>query len=451
MNATMKALAGSVVLAFGSSFLADGAMAQNAPADFSSLVEARIDGVVTVTGDGGAQGERGSEEGVQGGLAGSSGFFVSRDGLAVAAASALGGASDVSVTLPDGSTVAGEVVGTDEKSGVAVVDVAADGPLPVLPWAAADELALGDWLVALGRPQPGTPTAAVGVVGALPGGMISSALPVTPANIGGPVLNGQGGVVGLATLVAGPNGAPRPAILSATRVQDTVETLLQEVAKRQQPPQLGVAIQPLDRGLARAFGVESGAGVVVAAVEEGSAAAKAGVRPGDVVTGFAGQKVKGPGHLRSLVRNATPGQEVPLTVHRDRKEQTVTVALPEAGTAPAAEKKPEQSAQAAQAAQAPTDRVQLGMRLLPLNQKVASELGVERVDQGVLVMAVRKGAPAAEAGIRPGDIITAVGQKPVASPGAIVSALKSAREAGMDVAPLRVYREGAYQYVSVPV
>ena len=445
MRRSIDRLGTIVGLAIGAFALAHGAVAQPVPTDFSDLIESRLDGAVTVTASppGGTGGESGQGAPAPSGT----GFFINRDGVAIAPAGIVGDAESVAVTLADGTTLDGTVAATDEETGIAIVETRGGRRLPVLPWETSEDLSLGDWLVVLGRPQPETPTAAVGIVGALPQGAISSDMPIGPANLGGPVLNDRGRVVGVAALMPGPSDAPRGVILTAERVRQAVRALAEQTAAGDAPTRLGVAIQEVDSGLANAFGVEPGTGALVAAVEQGSAAAAAGIQPGDVITGFAGQEVKGPQHLQRLVREASPGDELSLTVNREGRQKSLSVALPEAAAAPAQEAKKSARDDAGES----TPPVRLGMRLLAINPAVAEELGVEQVDSGVLVMAVEKEAPADAAGLRPGDIIVGVGKKPVGTPGEIVSALRAAGEAGNETVALRVYRDGSYQFISVPV
>lgn len=202
---------------------------------------------------------------------------------------------------------------------------------------------------------------------------------------------------------------------------------------------LGVALQPLTPGLAAAFGVSDGRGALVADVVPESPAARAGLRPGDVVRAFEGQPVAGPDDLARLVGRASPGQEVTVTVWRDRQELALRATL---GRAPGARPRGPVGVEPRPG----TPR--LGLEIRPVTPELARELDL-RVTEGVVVTRVEPGSPAERAGLARGDVILEVDRTPVRTAADVV---RLTREARADrPLTLRVQRGDRALYVAVRV
>ncbi len=410
---------------------------QGVPPDFSALAEARLGAVATIAPAKASEGRN---------RPGGSGFAMDAGGLFITHAAVLQGASTVQVVLADGTTLEGTVAATDQESGIALMETHSPDRLPVLPWASAPELPLGSWLVAFGRPQPDMPTIAVGIVSAPVGELIRSDLGIGPANLGGPVLNATGRVVGLGIVTEGAGGAPVGAILPADRVREAVNALSAQARESREPARLGVVVQPLDDKLAEALGTKEDAGVVIAAVKSGSPAEADGLQPGDVITRFGDKTVTTPAQLRELVRQAGTKAPVEVTVERNGETRNLSVRLAKAAAIMAGEK-PKVRADAAET----ESRFRLGVRVTDLTEQIAQQLGLSDVSKGAVVVAVHKGSPAAEAGVRPGDVILSIGDRTVETAEDLVEALKDMKQEGKTSAALRVYRDGSYQFVPVTV
>jgi S1-C subfamily serine protease len=174
-----------------------------------------------------------------------------------------------------------------------------------------------------------------------------------------------------------------------------------------------VTIQPVTSDLARSLGLSEVRGALVNTVQTGSPAEKAGVRRGDVITAVNGAAVKDTNDLRNDVAQMPPGSTVKLTVVRDGKEQALNVTLSERK---AVNEEREEGAAARQSGE-------FGMSVEPLTRDRAQELGLSTTS-GVIVADVQSGGRAADAGLRPGDVILEVDRKPVNSPDALRAALK---------------------------
>jgi serine protease Do len=223
---------------------------------------------------------------------------------------------------------------------------------------------------------------------------------INPGNSGGPLFNLAGEVVGIATAIVGGGAGIGFAIPSAL-----VSALLPQLERGEdiQRGFLGVSVQDLTPALAEALDVPAPGGAIVGGVEPGSPAARAGLRPDDVVVAIDGDEIESARALTRRVGFAEPGDTVVLTVHRDGKPRQVKVAL---GRRPA----PEVAARQEPPLRDP-ERLGLGVSNVP--PQVAAELGVP--PRGALVTAVTPGSPAEEAGLAPGMVVVEAAGEPVAN------------------------------------
>jgi len=198
---------------------------------------------------------------------------------------------------------------------------------------------------------------------------------------------------------------------------------------------LGVAIQPVNPELAKSFHLAGPEGALVSSVVDGSPAGKAGLKSGDVIVEYDGRKIAGADQLPSAVAETPVGRAVPLAVVRDGKRVTLTVTVGRLAESEPAAETPDGQA-----------KPSLGLAIEPLTPELASQLGVDGT-RGVVVRAVEGDSPAANAGLRSGDVIVEVNRQPVGSVGDVRSAL--AKHSGKDPLLFLVHRNGATLYVAV--
>jgi serine protease Do len=282
----------------------------------------------------------------------------------------------------------------------------------------------GDWVLAIGSPFGFENSVSAGIVSAkgrsLPGDayvpFIQTDVAVNPGNSGGPLFNLAGEVIGINSQIYSRSGGYQGLSFAipinfALRVKDQIVA-----TGRVSHARLGVAVQELNQALAESFGLKRAEGALVALVQPGSAADRAGVQPGDVVVKFDGKPIGAAGELSALVGQAAPGDKVKLEIMRRGETRELSATLG-AAKSEAAEK----TAAEGQG----RGRVGLGVRpLTPAERKQANVQG------GLLVEEV--GGPAARAGMQPGDIVLMAGGKPVAS----VDDLRAATAASGHVALL---------------
>ena len=335
-----------------------------------------------------------------------SGFIVSADGLILTNAHVVRDAKEVTVKLSDRREFSAKVLGTDPVTDVAVLRIDARG-LPTVRLGDPKQLEVGDPVLAIGAPYGLEQSATQGIVSAkgrsLPGDsvvpFIQTDAAVNPGNSGGPLFDGSGAVVGINAQIYSQSGGFQ-GLSFAIPIDVALKVKDQIVATgKASHARLGVMVQDLNQALAHSFGLERPDGALIANVAPGSAAAAAGLKPGDVVTAVNGEPVTRSGMLSSLIGLSAPGESVKLKVWRERASRDVQIKL---GSADAS------SAQATDTdgALLPGGSLGLSLRALTRDERRASG-----ITQGMVVQEVA--GAAARAGIEPGDVLLAINGKPV--------------------------------------
>ena len=345
-----------------------------------------------------------------------SGFIVGSDGVVLTNAHVVEGADEVRVRLADRREFSGKVVGVDKPTDIAVVKIDAKD-LPSVKIGDPDAIRVGEWVVAIGSPFGLEATVTAGIVSAtsrsLPQGtyvpFIQTDAAVNPGNSGGPLFNLKGEVIGINSQIYSRTGGYMGiAFAIPIDVAATVKDQLLANGKVERG-RIGVAIQEVSAGLAESFGLDRPRGALVASVEPGGPADKAGVEPGDVIVGLNGKAVERSSELPPLVAAVKPGTKAKLEVWRDGKKRSLEVSV--------GELEPDQVASGPRGGDAGEGR--LGLAVRPLTEQEKQQLDGA---QGLLVEGVS--GPAARAGIRPGDVVTSVNGQPVKSPGELREAVE---------------------------
>jgi serine protease Do len=373
-----------------------------------------------------------------------SGFIIDASGLVVTNHHVVDGATEIEVQLADERKFDAELVGSDERTDLALLRLKGAKGLPTVAFGDSDALRVGDHVVAIGNPfgldhtvTAGIVSAKERVIGAGPyDAFIQTDASINPGNSGGPLFDLEGEVVGINTAIV-PQGQGIGFAIPSSLAKDLIGSLQSD--GKVVRGWLGLVFQPLDEALAKAFGVDKDKGALVADVTAGSPAEKAGIATGDVIVEVDGKKLDDARQLPALVAKLKPGAKAPITVIRQGKKKTITVEIGEmpgeiAGEAPPKSAKPDAGASAA-----------IGFSVRPLDEGLRGRLGAQGVE-GVVVADVDPRAPAGEA-LRAGDVVSEVNRTPVrdvAQFGAAVQGL----EKGDDLL-LRVFRKGAWSYIVV--
>jgi len=335
-----------------------------------------------------------------------SGFIVSPNGIILTNAHVVDNASSVTVKLTDRREYKAKVIGMDKPSDVAVLKINASN-LPTVKLDRAHNVKVGQWVIAIGSPFGFENSVTAGIVSAksrtLPDDtyvpFIQTDVAVNPGNSGGPLFNTEGQVIGINSQIYSRSGGYQG--LSFAIPIDVALNVEQQLLQHGSVTRgrLGVAIQDVNQGLADSFGLKQPTGALIASVDKHGAAAKAGLKAGDVILSYNGTNIASSSRLPLLVADTAPGTTVKLDVLRNGKSRQIEVTV---GSAKATK--------VASAEVAGRDHGRLGVVVRRLNPDEQKQAGVG----GVVVEDVS--GPAANAGIQPGDIILSLDGKPVTSP-----------------------------------
>ncbi|HEY7886994.1 MAG TPA: DegQ family serine endoprotease [Steroidobacteraceae bacterium] len=353
-----------------------------------------------------------------------SGFIVSPDGYVLTNDHVVEGASQVTVRLVDQREFRAKVVGTDERTDIAVLKIAAAG-LPVVRFGDPAKLRPGQWVLAIGSPFGFENSATAGIVSAIGRSLpsenyvpfIQTDVAVNPGNSGGPLFNLQGEVVGInSQIFSRTGGFMGVSFAIPIDVAENVERQIIRVGHVVRG-KIGVTIQEVTADLADSFGLRGPHGALVSSVESKSPAAAAGMQPGDVVLSVQGHTIDHFGELSSRISDMRPGSQATLTLWRDRRERTVQVRIAELREPLTA-----QGGNAARPAPVRAKPNQLGLTIRPL----APQEKAEARTHGSLVVEAVSGAGEV-AGVEPGDVILGVDGRRISTVEELETAAKASR------------------------
>lgn len=349
-----------------------------------------------------------------------SGVIVSADGYLLTNYHVVRGADELEVRLSDSRTFKAKVVGTDDKTDLAVLKIDAKN-LPAARFGNSDALEVGDWVIAVGNPFGFDHTVTAGIVSAKGRSavgivdyedFIQTDAAINPGNSGGPLVNLDGEVVGINTAIVSRVGAFNGIGLSipSKMARQIMESIRND--GRVIRGWMGVGIQDLNGDLAASFGYPKTEGVLVSQVSPGGPAAKAGMKEGDIIVAFDGETMKDAAQLRNTVAATTPGESVSVRVFRSGRERTLTVTVTE------------REAEATEVTES-EGTSGLGIVVETLTPAAAKQLGYAQSTTGVLIRQVEPGSVAARAGLGANEVIVAVGEKTVQNVGEFQSALRN--------------------------
>jgi serine protease Do len=374
-----------------------------------------------------------------------SGFIISEDGYILTNNHVVGDVDKITVELKDERTFSAKLIGTDPESEVALIKIEGDN-FPVLPMGDSSKLEIGDWVIAIGNPFGLSETVTVGVISAVGRNnmhiaayedFIQTDAAINPGNSGGPLINLDGQVIGINTAIVSESGGYMGiGFAIPINMARSIQEQLRKSGKVSRG-YMGLFAQDVDADMAEGLGLKEATGVVVATVEKGSPAERAGVKVHDVILAINGKKIKSYDAFRNEVALLAPGSKARLDLSRDGKPVELTVKLGERRTAAVQKEQP-----AAEPEQV------LGLEVEELTQELATRFHY-KMGEGVIVSAVTPGSPAAERGIRPGDLILSVNRQEVASVDDFTAAVKQSSKRGKVL--LLVKRGEISQFVTVPL
>ena len=368
-----------------------------------------------------------------------SGVIIDTSGIVLTNEHVVDGADEVVVELSDGRQLRAIKIDSDEQSDLAIVRIKADGSLPAAALGDSDKVEIGDWVLAIGTPFGLDLSVSAGIISGkartLPSGhraeFLQTDAAINPGNSGGPLVNLDGEVIGINTAIASETGGYQGVGFAIP--SNLVKWVTNQLIKRGtvQRAYLGVLLEEIDAALGEQFGVAPGRGVLVVEVVPDTPAARAGVRVGDIILGYAGREVHSVRPLQEVIEQSPPGTAQRLALLRDGKplalQVAATTALPvAAATALPSATKVRASAGSRRNKDLPIATFtsqELGLAGCDLSKELAERLGFEGLS-GVVVTAVDDGGVAADAGVRERALIVRIGKQPIRNCDDLVAAIK---------------------------
>lgn len=359
-----------------------------------------------------------------------SGFIISSDGYIITNHHVVADADDVVVKLSNRRELKAKVIGSDERSDIAVIKVDAKN-LPVAKIGTSKDLKVGQWVMAIGEPFGLDYTVTHGIISALGRSLpddtyvpfIQTDVAINPGNSGGPLLNTSGEVVGVNAQIYSNSGGSMG--LSFSIPIDIAMDVAQQLKTNGHVERgyLGVGVQEVSGDLAKSFDMKRPMGALVTSTEKDSAASEAGIQPGDIIIEFAGRTIQKSADLPPIVGNSSVGEPIKIKILRNGGYKTLTVKLKSLSDMNVA------------TSGADVENTTLGVMMKEIDPKVLEKLNLPF---GVGVSKVKRGSAADQAGIMPGDILVTINFKPIKSVAAL-NEVVAASPKGRSL-PVRVVR-----------
>jgi serine protease Do len=386
-----------------------------------------------------------------------SGFIVDAAGYVVTNNHVIDGADEITVILDDGAEMKATLVGTDEKTDLALLKVSSKTALPTAKMGDSDKARVGEWVMAIGDPFGLGGTVTTGIISArnrdINAGayddFIQTDAPINRGNSGGPLFNMYGEVIGVNSAIYSPTGGS-VGIGFAIPINAAKNVIAQlragGIVRR---GWLGVRIQEVTDELAESLGLDRGRGALISGMDQNGPAQKAGLQNGDVVLTFDGKPVPDNRALPRMVADAQIGKAVNVEILRrgQRRSVSVTVQRLVEDDQKLASASPDSSKQK-QAPRGPTV-TNLGMTVAPITGESRRRYRLDDKVQGVVVTDVDADSPAGQKNIRSGDVITEVAQEKVTSPEDFTAKLEAERRAGHRIVLIQVSRGGELTFIPV--
>ena len=383
-----------------------------------------------------------------------SGFIIDPSGLIVTNNHVIANAEQISVTLSDNTTLEAHVVGRDPVSDLALLKVDAKTPLPAARWGDSAKTRVGDWVLAIGNPFGLGGTVTSGIISATARDIhagpyddfLQTDASINRGNSGGPMFNLNGDVIGINTAIFSPSGGSIGigfAIPSAS-ARPIIDQL--KATGKVERGWIGAHIQPVTDDMAEAIGLDKSRGAMIASIDPASPAAAAKLQPGDVILSYDGKPVDRSRQLPRLVADSPPDKAVKLSIWRDGKAHEVDLkvaALDPNRPPPPPPAEPEKP-------KPPPTVDALGLKLARLSGDLRKQFSLPETAKGVVIIDVPANSAAASQGLRPGDLLVAVGAGAVTAPDEVQQKAAAAKKIARKNLLVRVERDGTTRFVALP-
>lgn len=374
-----------------------------------------------------------------------SGFIIdAKEGYVVTNNHVIKDADEIKVILHDDTSLDATLVGTDEKTDIALLKVTPpkDKALTAATWGDSDTAKVGSWILAIGNPFGLGGTVTAGIVSArqrdISAGpyddFIQTDASINRGNSGGPMFNMQGQVIGINTAIFSPTGGSVGIgfAVPSNLTKSVVEQLTKYGKTRR--GWLGVRIQEVTKDIADSLGLPSSSGALISGVTKDGPAAKAGIETGDVILTVNGQKIDHMRKLPRLVAESEVGKDVILGIMRKKHPMDVKVTLGQLETAEETgllgDTKKAKGEEGKSVTPTATDIKPLGLSLAPVNDQLRTLFKLDKDAKGIVITDVTKDSDAAQRGLAPGDFILEIDQDSVESVADVKTKVDAAQKSG---------------------
>ena len=376
-----------------------------------------------------------------------SGMIIDNQGHILTNYHVVSDVDEIKVQLADKRSFEAEIVSTDPQTDVAVIRMKGSVPddLPAVEFGDSDAVQVGDLVMAIGAPFGYAQTVTTGIISAKGRSgvginayedFLQTDAAINPGNSGGPLVNMQGRIIGINSAIATSIGQFQGVgfAIPINMVKGILPTLVK--GEKVTRGMLGVFIQDVTPELAKQFGLREAKGALVGQVNADSAAAKAGVKAGDVIVRYDGKEVENTMRLRNMVAATAPDTEVKLGIVRSGKEETLTVRVGKLTPETIASMMPSEEGSGVLG--------KLGLSVQTLTPDMAKQFDLRNAE-GAIITDVQEGSPASVAGLQPGDLVVEADRRKVASADDLQEALNKAKD--KETVLLLIKRRGASLFV----
>src|SRR6201998_907145 len=382
-----------------------------------------------------------------------SGFIIDPSGLIGTNNHVIDNAEQITVTLSDDTTLQAQVIGRDAVTDLALLKVEPKAPLPAAIWGDSAKTRVGDWVLAIGNPFGLGGTVTSGIISATARDIhsgpyddfLQTDASINRGNSGGPMFDLAGEVIGINTAIFSPSGGSIGigfAIPSAF-ARPIIDQL--KATGKVERGWIGAHIQPVTEDIAEAVGLDKSRGAMIGAIDPASPAARAKLHPGDVILAFDGKPIDRSRQLPRLVADTAPDTLVKLSLWRDGKDQEVEIKVAALNTNRPAPPPPEP-----EKPKPPPSVDVLGLKLTKLTAELRKQFSLPETGKGVVITEVPQNSPGAAQGLRPGDLVVAVGHEAVGSLEEVQQKVDAAKKNGQKNALVRVERKGNTRFIALP-
>jgi serine protease Do len=381
-----------------------------------------------------------------------SGFIIDPSGLIVTNNHVIANAEKIDVTLSDNTTLEAHVVGRDPVSDLALLKVDPKTPLPAAEWGDSTKARVGDWVLAIGNPFGLGGTVTSGIISATARDIhagpyddfLQTDASINRGNSGGPMFSLKGEVIGINTAIFSPSGG---SIGIGFAIPSAAARPIIDQLKRTGKVErgwIGAHIQPVTDDIAEAIGLDKSRGAMIASIDPASPAAQAKLQPGDVILTYDGKAVDRSRQLPRLVADTPPDKPVKLSIWHDGKTHVVDLKVEALDPNRPAPPPPEP-----EKPKPPPSVEALGLKLTRLTPDLRKQFSLPETARGVVITDVPANSAAATKGLRPGDLLIAVGSSPVTTPEEIQQKAAAIKKIGRKDLLVRVERDGITRFVAL--